>query len=140
MSWLHVLGSGWDTSAVGLLGVFVAGVMVAVSPSALPLIPVLTGYVLGAAPRRGWKRLVAFLAGIVVAGLVLGLVFATASWLIGTLIGPAWNAVIGVALVVMGLRMLRLIRFKGIAIRTKRRQVTSPLAAFCFGVPFVFAL
>ncbi len=98
------------------------------------------GYVLGVGPRRSWERLVAFLAGMVVAGLVLGLVFASTSWLIGILAGPACNAVIGMALGVMGLRMLRLIRFKGIATRPKPRQVTNPLAAFFFGMPFVFAL
>lgn len=136
----ELLTHGWDTNVVSLLGVFVAGVMMSVNPGALPLIPIITGYVLGAEPRRGRLRLAAFLAGIVVAGMALGLVFATASGLIGTFIGPVWNGVIGIVLVVMGLRLLRLVRFKGIAVRTARRQVTTPLAAFFFGIPFVFAL
>jgi hypothetical protein len=101
---------------------------------------VITGYVLGAEQRRGWPRLVAFLAGIVVAGLALGIVFAAAGRLLGTVIGPAWNGLIGLILVVMGLRLLRILKFKGIAIRTERRQVATLSAAFLFGVPFVFAL
>ena len=67
MSWINALGNGWDAGTLGVLGALVAGLTVALSPSSLPLIPVITGYVLGAEQRRGWPRLVAFLAGIVVA-------------------------------------------------------------------------
>ncbi len=140
MSWINALGNGWDAGTLGVLGALVAGLTVALSPSSLPLIPVITGYVLGAEQRRGGPRLVAFLAGIVVAGMVLGIVFAAAGWLLGTVIGSAWNGLIGLILVVMGLRLLHILRFRGIALQTKRRQVTTLSAAFFFGVPFVFAL
>ncbi len=140
MSWINALGNGWDAGFFGLLGALVAGLTVALSPSSLPLIPVITGYVLGAEQRRGWARLVAFLAGIVVAGMVLGIIFAAASRLLGTVIGPAWNGLIGLILVVMGLRLLRILRFRGIALQTERRQVVTLSAAFFFGAPFVFAL
>ncbi len=140
MSWINALGNGWDAGTLGVLGALVAGLTVALSPSSLPLIPVITGYVLGAEQRQGWARLVAFLAGIVVAGMVLGIIFAAAGRRLGTVIGPAWNGLIGLILVVMGLRLLRILKFRGIALQTERRQVTTLSAAFFFGAPFVFAL
>ena len=74
------------------------------------------------------------------AGMGLGIIFAAAGWLLGTVIGPAWNGLIGLILVVMGLRLLRILRFRGIALQTERRQVTTLSTAFFFGAPFVFAL
>ena len=123
-----------------LTGAFAAGLVLAVSPSSLPIISVITGYIIGAEEKRGCPRLLAFLAGIVVAGIILGIIFAGAGWLLGTIIGPAWNGIIGLVLVVMGLQLLRVFRFRGIAFRTERRQVGSPWAAFLFGMPFVFAV
>jgi len=38
-------------------------------------------------------RLRGFLAGIVVVGIILGIIFAGAGWLLGTVIGPAWNGI-----------------------------------------------
>jgi cytochrome c biogenesis protein CcdA len=140
MAWIDALGSGWESGALGMFGALVAGLVVALSPSSLPLIAVITGYVLGAEGRQGWTRLVAFLAGMMVAGVMLGLVFAAAGWLLGTVIGPAWNGLIGLLLVAMGLRLLGLLRFRGIALQTEHRQVTTLSAAFFFGMPFVFAL
>lgn len=129
---------GVETSS--LIGALLAGLVVAVSPGSLGLIPIITGYVLGGESERDWTRLVAFLAGIVVAGMVLGAVFAAAGWLLGAVIGPLWNGLIGLVLIVMGLRLLRLLRFKGIALRPEHRRVADPVAAFVFGMPFVFAL
>ncbi len=125
---------------LGLTGAFAAGLVLAVGPSSLPIISVITGYVIGAEEKRGLPRLLGFLAGIVVAGIILGIIFAGASLLIGSVIGPAWNGIIGLVLVVMGLRLLRVLRFRGIAFRTERRQVGSTWAAFFFGMPFVFAI
>ncbi len=125
---------------LGLTGAFAAGLVLAVGPSSLPIISVITGYVIGAEEKRGLPRLLGFLAGIVAAGIILGIIFAGASLLIGTVIGPAWNGIIGLVLVVMGLRLLRVLRFRGIAFRTERRQVGSMWAAFFFGMPFVFAV
>jgi cytochrome c biogenesis protein CcdA len=140
MQGIDVLGNGWNTGVLGVFSALVAGLVVALSPSTLPLIAVITGYVLGAEAGRGWTRLAAFLAGIMVAGLVLGIVFGAAGWLLGSVIGPAWNGLIGLLLVVMGLRLLGILKFRGIALRTERRQMATCSAAFFFGMPFVFAL
>lgn len=140
MTGIDLLGNGAGLGPSSLVGAFIAGLIVALGPGSLGLVPVITGYVLGAGPRQGWVRLVAFLAGIVVAGMILGAVFAAAGWLVGVVIGPAWHGLIGVMLIVMGLRLLRLLRFKGIALRAERRHVSNPVAAFFFGMPFVFAL
>jgi len=125
---------------LGLTGAFAAGLVLAVGPSSLPIISVIAGYVIGAEEERRLPRLLGFLAGIVVAGIILGIIFAGAGWLLGTVIGPAWNGIIGLVLLVMGLRLLRVLKFRGIAFQTERQKVGSPWAAFLFGMPFVFAI
>lgn len=128
-------------SLLGVLGGFIAGVLVAFSPSSLPLIPVIMGYLVGKKEERRSLHLLSFLSGIVTAGMLLGGVFALMSHLIGGLIGPVWNLGIAILLGVMGLRMLGVIRFKTPAFRPKHRKGDpSLLQAFFLGMPFVFAL
>ncbi len=128
-------------SLLGVFGGFTAGVLVVFSPSSLPLIPVVIGYLVGKKEERRYLHLFSFLAGIVTAGMLLGGAFALMSHLIGGLIGPVWNLGIAILLGVMGFRMLGVIRFKTPAFRPKHQEGDpSFLQAFFFGMPFVFAL
>jgi len=90
------------TGAEGLAAAFVGGVLTSASPCVLAAVPVAVGYVGGQAvtPRRSAVLALAFVAGMNIALLAMGLAAARLGLLLGTLPGP-WS--VGVGLLIVGL-------------------------------------
>lgn len=85
------------TGLEGLAVAVAGGLLTSASPCALAAVPVAVGYVggQGAAPRRAWVLSLAFVAGMNVALLAMGLVAARLGLLLGALPGP-WSVGVGV--------------------------------------------
>lgn len=92
------------TGLEGLAAAFVGGVLTSASPCVLAAVPVAVGFVGGQAnsPSRAWTLALAFVAGMNIALLMMGLAAARLGLMMGTLPGP-WLVVVGV--VVMGLAL-----------------------------------
>jgi len=90
------------TGLEGLAAAFAGGVLTSASPCVLAAVPVAVGFVGGHAnsPRRAWTLSLAFVAGMNIALLMMGLAAARLGLMMGTLPGP-WLVVAGG--VVMGL-------------------------------------
>lgn len=96
------------TGAEGLAAAFLGGVLTAASPCVLAAVPVAVGYVGGQAltPRRAWVLALAFVAGMNVALLAMGLLAARLGLLLGTLPGP-WSVAVGLAVVASAVWLCR---------------------------------
>lgn len=90
------------TGLEGLAAAFAGGVLTSASPCVLAAVPVAVGFVGGQAnrPHRAWGLSLAFVAGMNMALLAMGLAAARLGLMMGTLPG-LWLVVVGV--VVMGL-------------------------------------
>lgn len=85
------------TGFEALLAALVGGLVTSATPCVLAAVPVAVGFVGGQAtsPRRAWALTLAFVAGMNVALLLLGLITARLGLLLGTLPGP-WSIAVGV--------------------------------------------
>lgn len=122
---------------------FLAGLVVAFSPSSFPVIPVIMGYVVGtgnAARRKFFQRTVSFVLGIVSVYTVIGILFTAASEATGALFGPIWSLLLGLLLLFLGLQTLGVFNISLPYHRGTGSEVTSMAGAFLFAVPFVFSL
>jgi cytochrome c-type biogenesis protein len=90
------------TGAEGLAAAFVGGVLTSASPCVLAAVPVAVGFVGGQAvtPRRSAMLALAFVAGMNIALLAMGLAAARLGLMLGSLPGP-WSVAVG--LLVIGL-------------------------------------
>ncbi|MDO9074735.1 MAG: cytochrome c biogenesis protein CcdA [Rubrivivax sp.] len=90
------------TGAEGLAAAFIGGVLTSASPCVLAAVPVAVGFVGGQAvtPRRSAVLALAFVVGMNIALLAMGLAAARLGMLLGTLPGP-WSVAVG--LLVVGL-------------------------------------
>lgn len=88
------------SGAKGLLAAMAGGVLTSASPCVLAAVPVVVGFVGGQAnsPRRAWALSLAFVAGMNMALLVMGLLAARLGLLMGTLPGP-WLVAVGVLVI-----------------------------------------
>jgi cytochrome c biogenesis protein CcdA len=96
------------TDLAGLAAAFVGGVLTSASPCALAAVPVAVGFVGGQAnsPRRAWALSLAFVTGMNVALLVMGLLAARLGFMMGSLPG-SWMAVVGVAVMAIAVWLWR---------------------------------
>jgi cytochrome c-type biogenesis protein len=88
------------TGLEGLAAAFAGGVLTSASPCVLAAVPVAVGFVGGQAhsPRRAWALSLAFVAGMNIALLIMGLAAARLGLMMGTLPGP-WLVVVGVLVI-----------------------------------------
>lgn len=88
--------------AEGLAAAFAGGLLTSASPCVLAAVPVAVGFVGGqpASPARSWALALAFVGGMNLALLAMGLAAARLGLLLGSLPGP-WTVMVGLA--VMGL-------------------------------------
>jgi cytochrome c biogenesis protein CcdA len=96
------------TGIEGLAAALVGGLLTSASPCVLAAVPVAVGYVGGqaATPRRAWTLSLAFVGGMNVALLLMGLVAARLGLLLGALPGP-WLVLVGALVVAAGLWLWR---------------------------------
>lgn len=94
--------------AEGLLAALAGGVLTSASPCVLAAVPVAVGFVGGQAssPRRAWALSLAFVAGMNMALLVMGLLAARLGSLMGTLPGP-WLVAVGALVMVTAIWLWR---------------------------------
>jgi cytochrome c biogenesis protein CcdA len=90
------------TGAEGLAAAFIGGVLTSASPCVLAAVPVAVGFVGGQAltPRRSAVLALAFVAGMNIALLAMGLAAARLGLLLGTLPGP-WSVAVGLLVVAL---------------------------------------
>lgn len=130
-----------------VLLVALAGVVVGIAPSSFPLLTVAAGLAAGreaAAPDRtsvahGLRLAAGFALGIASVDAVLGALFGFAGYAVlhvpGAILAPAY-AVLGVALLVAGLALLRLIRVKLPVLAPSEKPLRSFLGSYALGLPF----
>jgi cytochrome c biogenesis protein CcdA len=97
------------TDLAGLAAAFVGGVLTSFSPCVLAAVPVAVGFVGGQAaqsPRRAWALSLAFVTGMNLALLVMGLLAARLGFMMGALPGP-WMMVVGVLVMAMAVWLWR---------------------------------
>lgn len=96
--------------------VFLAGITMAFNPRSVALVPVIIGYVAGdRGDNSGSKtfRLVsAFVLGMTIADVLLGILFAHIGQKVGMIFGPRWEVFLGALLIILGLRWLKVLRFR----------------------------
>lgn len=120
-------------SPVATLLAIPAGVALGLSPLSYPLVPVLVGYVSGEekiSKGRAAGLSVAFVLGIGTVYAILGLAFGVAGLALLTLLNRSiwlWYALLAPVLWVMGLRTLRILRFR-IPLEHLRLLLRGPLA------------
>lgn len=133
-------------SPLGFALVALAGLIIGVAPSSLPLASVVAGYVGGqhreeqAAKRPMGLRLSAgFVLGLATVDAAIGVFFGfLGSAVIRILAGSLaiTNLVLAVVLVVLGLALLRKIHIVIPVLRPRARGVNSFKAAYALGIPF----
>jgi len=96
------------TGAESLLAALLGGILTSASPCVLAAVPVAVGYVGGQStePKRAWALSLAFIAGMNVALLLMGLLAARLGVLLGSLPGP-WSITVGVLVMSAGVWMWR---------------------------------
>ncbi len=120
--------------------VFLVGLAMAFNPRSLGIVPVLVGYIAGARdttkPERAFARSIAFVLGMTVADVTLGVLFALIGMKISSIFGPRWEFLIGIVLLVLGLRWLNVLRFRTVGYEFKPKKTGTVFGAFLLGIPF----
>ncbi len=96
------------TGLEGLAAAFVGGVVTSASPCVLAAVPVAVGFVggQGHSVRRAWALSGAFIVGMNLALVVMGLMAARLGLMMGTLPGP-WQVAVGMLVVLVALWLWR---------------------------------
>jgi len=123
-------------SWVGFVLVFLAGLVMAFNPRSLLIIPVIAGYLAGPAEHTSFSRAFAFVIGMSAADVGLGVLFAYIGQGAASIFGPRWEIVIGVVLIILGLRWLNLLHFRTIGRELRVTKTGSFVGAFLLGIPF----
>jgi len=123
-------------SLIGFLLVFLAGLVMAFNPRSLLVIPVIMGYLAGPVESMAFSRAVAFVLGMTVADVGLGVFFALVGSKAAAIFGPRWEIVIGIMLIILGLRWLNLLRFRTAGREMALKKTGNFVGAFMLGIPF----
>lgn len=125
----------------GLGAALLAGFVFSFTPVSLAAIPAVAAYVTKArAFREALIFGAAFIAGMVLTHVVLGMLAAAGGQWLEHLVGPVWSAVTGAVLVFLGLVWIDLIRLPLPWIALQGRQVATAGGAFTLGVPFTLGI
>ncbi len=153
-SLVETLG-GWiyetpATSPLAFGAAAAAGLLMGLTPTTLPLVPVVFGYVLGegqATPSyrrsRGLSLAAAFVLGVASVDAAIGFLFGLLGYYVARLLQAylsLTNLLIAVGLAIMGLALLRVIRLRLPVPRPKLRQAGSLSGAYLLGMPFGVAI
>ncbi len=129
-----------NVSLAGFALVFLIGLVMSFNPRSVMVIPVIVGYLVG--HREGekepsvWGRALAFVVGMTAADVALGILFAYIGVKVASIFGQRWEAVIGIVLILLGLRWLGVLRFRTVGLQMKAKKAGSLAGAFFLGIPF----
>lgn len=140
---IHEMISELNEPSPGALGLAaLAGVLLALTPTVLAMVPVVMGYVAGESELSRWKagtRSLAFVLGTATTFGIYGLVFGWAGSWLAPLFGSNGYLVAGVVLVILGVAILGKLRLRAPAVDAPERRVSSLPAAYFLGLPFGLA-
>jgi cytochrome c-type biogenesis protein len=120
---------------------FLAGFVFSFNPVSFASIPVVLAYVTKAHEQR--RALVlgsAFVIGMILTHLVLGITAAASGEWVKGLLGRQWGAILGPVLIVLGLMWPGWIKFPLPWFGMRARKVTGVWGAFLLGIPFSIAV
>ncbi len=125
----------------GLVVSFLAGLVFSFNPVSFAAIPMVLAYVTREhVPARARRLALAFILGMIVTHVVLGVAAAFGGdWAQG-LLGRYWGVVLGPLLILLGLVWLGWLRFPLPWFRLRARPVTGAVGAFLLGFPFSVAV
>jgi len=128
-------------SLFGIVLGFLAGFVFSFNPVSFASVPVVLAYVTKAhEERRAVSLALAFVAGMIVTHVALGVAAALGgSWVQGT-IGRQWGAVLGPVLIVLGLMWPGWLKVRLPWFGMRGRKVTGFWGAFVLGIPFSIAV
>lgn len=129
-----------DVTLVGFILVFLAGLTMAFNPRSLMVVPVIMGYLAGPHGEGSLGKVFAFALGITLADVALGVFFALMGKGVSMIFGPRWELFLGIVLIVLGLRWLRVLHFSSIGFEVKGMRAGSVAGAFLLGIPFSLSL
>ncbi len=134
------------TSPLGFALVGLAGLIMGVAPSSLPLASIVAGYVGGQSRggetnkrTTGLRLSAGFALGLATVDAVIGVFFGFLGFTIIRILAGSLaitNLVLAILLVVLGLALLRKIHIVIPVLRPRPRQVDSFKAAYALGIPF----
>ncbi len=130
-----------DPNAMGLVVAFAAGLVFAFNPIVFASIPVVLAYVTKAREPRSAALLGgAFVAGMLLTHVLLGLVSALGGEWAGNLMGRQWGLVLGPLLILLGMLWTGWLKVRIPWFTVRGKKITGAWGAFLLGVPFTVAL
>jgi cytochrome c-type biogenesis protein len=130
-----------EASLIGLAAGFAAGFIFSFNPVAFAAIPVTLAYVTKAhAPRHAMVLAGAFVAGMIVTHVALGVAAALGGEWVSGVMGRQWGLAIGPVLIVLGLLWPGWLRLKLPWFSLRGHPVAGVGGAFLLGVPFSIAV
>ena len=116
-----------------------AGLLLALTPTVLAVVPVVMGYIArepGLTRRKATARSFAFVLGTATTFGAYGLIFGWAGSQLAGLFGANGYLIAGVVLIVLGLMMLGKLRLRMPVVGAPERRVSSFPGAYLLGLPF----
>jgi len=128
-------------SVTGVVIGFIAGFVFSFNPISFTSIPVMLAYVTKAhEKRRALLTGLAFVSGMVVIHILLGVTAAAGGEWVKNITGRFWGVILGPILIFLGLIWPGWIKIRLPWFRIKGRQVSSLWGAFFLGIPFSIAV
>ncbi len=126
---------------VGLLVSFLAGLVFSFNPVAFAAIPMVLAYVTRERePERAHRLALAFIAGMILTHVVLGVAAGLGGQWAQGLLGRQWGLVLGPLLILLGVIWAGWLRLSLPWFRLRAKPVTGAAGAFLLGFPFSVAV
>ncbi len=130
-----------EPSVAGVSVGFMAGLVFSFNPVSFASIPMMVAYVTKAGDKKrafamGW----AFVAGLIITHVVLGIGAALGGAWVKSVLGREWGLLLGPLLIILGFLWLGWLKIRIPWFKVKGQKATSLWAAFLLGIPFSIAI